>query len=345
MTGFRIPKNVPLVFAALTVSFIIWVMAKLGDLETDRLIVRIDIEGVPENVEFQLIPDRMPIIVKFPNSLRSRVVSQNFRIRIDGKELIGPDPRNSWVGKDGPADKSIDVTLDNVFPIDLPQSVQVTELGPPSRFRMEARLRTIVADVEVEARGKLPSRYELMEEIRLDPSRVRLTGSQEAIQRIREEGGKVKTRPVDLTGRDSDFVAYPFLRIPEGLMLIDEDERTVEVFVSITEKEMTKTIAEVPIEIFVLTEGLRAEVSPRTARITVRGKISLLDRIDDASFKFAPRSALLEEVGPARRIELLVEFDEEVPRELREAIEIEHFTPSEGEIRFRVDEEAPSGSL
>lgn len=324
--------DLPLIFASIFIAFVIWLMAEQGELTTDQLFVPVVLRNVPENVEMEQEPDRLPIIVNFPQSLRSQVVAQSFEIRLDVRELLGDDPR-TWAGIDRFLEKSVDVTLDNVHD-DLPQSISVS-LDSTARVRLLAKLRTVKLPVKPVTQGNPPPGYEVVGPVRVEPAEVRVTAPFERLAEISSTTTEIATEPVDLTGRTSSFAVQPGLKVPAGLTLVNEEvARTVSVQVSINEREVTKTIREVPIEFLVFNEGLEARVQPATAEIKVAGKISAMDLVGADAFTFAWKGDLTEAAGQKGKVDLIVDLNENLSREIREKVRIEEWTPKSVEVEY-----------
>lgn len=342
MAKSKLRPDLPLAAAALFVSFVIWLMAKHGDLETDSLQIPVIVENVPDNVELTWSPENVPIIVKFPQSQRIEIKVPNFAVRIDALESIGEEARRSWVGAASFTEERVQISLDNVHS-ELPQSVKVTDLGPPDSIRLEARLRTRRVKVSVRTEGALPVRYELGGEISVKPAEVRVTAPEAVLAALDSNPIEIPTAAIALNDRDSDFIVYAELRLPEGLALVHDADLKVEVAIAVREKEISVTIEDVPIDLFVYTEGLSVRVTPAVAEVRIKGPFSLIDRIDKDSFDFATKESLIERDGAEREIELVVEINESVPREIRERVTIEDFAPKTATIEFFAVEE-PDGT-
>lgn len=325
--------HAPLALAALFISSVIWLMARQGELESDQLTIPILLEGVPENVELEYTPRHVAALAKFPHNQRGRIVAQNFSVVLDLKQRLGPDAR-TWGGVESAEIHRINLSLDDIIANGVPQSVRITEFVGRSQVEVQAKLQIATLPVEIQKAGELPVSSELKAPLRAEPSQVLVTAPYEVLQRVRDEGLTLKTRPVDLTGRTSDFIDLPGLLIPPGLDLVRESDRNVQVFVLIREKEITRSIADVPIDLYVLSSDLKIHVTPPTAEIRLRGKISLVSQVNSTSFVFSPKEFLPEEAGLKKRIELIAAFDKDVPLEIREGVKIEGQMPALVEVEF-----------
>lgn len=323
----------PLALAALFISSVIWLMARQGELQSDQLTVSVTLEGVPENVDVEYSPRIVPVLVKFPQNQRGRIVAQNFSLIIDLNRKLGPDPR-TWGGVESPQVHRIALAIEDIVANDIPPSVRVTEFVGPSQIEVQARLQIATLPVEIQTAGELPASYELKAPLRAEPEQVLVTAPYTELQRVRDEGLTLKTREVQLTGRTTDFIDLPGLLLPPTLTLVRDADKNVQVFALIREKDVTRSISDVPIELFVVSEKLGVSISPPTAEIRLRGKISLVSQVNDNSFVFSPKEFLPEEAGVRKRIELSVAFKQEVPLEIREGVKIEGQMPALVEVAF-----------
>lgn len=324
-------REASLFAAAWLIATVIWIIARLGDLESERVLVPVRVENIPPNVNLQFLPTNIPVVVAFPQSLRSQVVPQNFEVRLDLAEVFAGDPR-TWAGRESPEVGQARVSLDRVHTLNLPQSVRVTDLGQ-TRVQFEASLVTQLVPVRVETAGEPPANHELRDEPRADPSQVLVTGSPEALRRLAEPGSSIPVRPISLEGRSRDFVEYPELRMPQGVELVDPTVR-VQVSVGVREKERSVELAEVPIRVQTFQKGLEARATPETAMVRVKARHSVLARVVPSMIAFAPREPLVEKVGEKRTIELDASISPDAPEEIRLNATIEEFSPRTVEIEF-----------
>ncbi len=335
--------HAPLALAALFISSVIWLMARQGELESDQLTIPIVLEGVPENVEADFTPRHIAALVKFPHNQRGRIVAQNFSVVLNLEERLGPDAR-VWGGVETAEIHRIALSLDDIIANGVPQSVRITEFVGRSQVEVQTRLQIATLPVEIQTAGDLPISSELKAPLRAEPSQVLVTASYPVLQKIRDEGLTLKTRPVDLTGRTTDFIDLPGLLVPPEIKLVRDSDRNVQVFVLIREKEVTRSITEVPIDLFVLSNELKIEITPPVTEIRLRGKISLVSQVNANSFVFSPKEFLPEEAGLTKRIELVAAFDKDVPLEIREGVKIEGQMPAMVDVAFTPRSGQPASS-
>jgi hypothetical protein len=297
------------------------------------LTIPILLEGVPENIEVEFTPRHIAALAKFPHNQRGRIVAQNFSVVIDLEQRLGPDPR-TWGGVESAEIHRIALGLEDIVANNVPPSVRITEFVGRSQVEVQAKLRISTLPVEIQTAGELPSSSELKAPLRAEPSQILVTAPYEVLQRVRDEELVLKTRPVDLTGRTTDFIDLPGVLVPPDLELVRDSDRSVQVFVLIREKEVTRSITEVPIDLFVLSNDLKIEITPPVTEIRLRGKISIVSQIGPNSFVFSPKEFLPEEAGLKKRIELIAAFKNDVPLEIREGVKIEGQMPAMVEVEF-----------
>lgn len=325
-------REAPLVAAALFIAFIIWLMAKMSTLESAQLIVPILAENVPSNVEVELNPKTALVVVKFPQSQAKRVVSQNFEIRVDIRQLFAMDPIQ-WAGVGEPKVHDVVIDADNVHTLNLPQSVQVTGLSV-NKIQALARLIARSVPIRTTTVGQTPANHELREPPRAEPAETLVTGSPETLRHLGEPGFEIATEPIGLDGRAQDFIANPGLILPPGVQLVNPNNANIQVVVGVREKEASRVVRDAPIEMYVFTSGMRAVVSPPTANVTIKGKVSLIERVDPLMFKFSTRAPLEETPGSPKPVDLDAAFGDDAPEEIRTNVIIEDFTPKRARVFF-----------
>lgn len=334
-------QELPLILAALFISFVIWLMAKQSTLESDRLQIAVTVENQPANVILDWEPARVLVIVNFPQSQRNAVTSQNFVARLDAAELFGSeDPREWEYDESGVAVVDERLVLDNIHASDLPESIRVTEPSAGTRIRVRATLRTRSLPILVDPVGALSAKYDLREPPRVEPVEVLVTASEAVLAALDREETFLMTQPVSLDGRIADFIEFTELNVPSNLQLVNEEQRSVEVHVGIMEKETSRKIAGVPIKLFLYAEGLEARIKPAVTEVEVRGKFSAIGQLDEKSFVFWAKETLTEREGIQKEIELEIAFGEDVPPEVWDKVEIVGPKPLAVEVEIAKSSEA-----
>ncbi|MBI1785814.1 hypothetical protein HYR69_11775 [Candidatus Sumerlaeota bacterium] len=331
----RWQSDLPLALAALLISFTIWIMAKMSTLETEQLPIPVLLTNLPPNVKVDYAPKNLMIVVKFPQSQRAKVVAPNFEVKLDAEEILGGNlSAGVGAGITEPVVHTYNLTLDNVHATNLPQSVRVTDIGSQSKVTIEAMLFTQSLPIVATTSGALPPNFELGSEIRTEPVKALVTAAPDVLKLWSQPDSKLSTEPIKLDDHKADFIAYADLRIPPGLTLVNPEQKKVEVFVGVKEKEITRTIENVPIRIFIFSDNLTAKFQPPFAQVRVKGRISLIDRVEAGMFTFAPKDSLAEEVGVRKAVELIAALSEDAPADIRKGVEVQGFTPAKVDVEF-----------
>jgi YbbR domain-containing protein len=96
-------------------------------------------------------------------------------------------------------------------------------------------------------------------------------------KRVNELPGVVETLPLDLQDRSEDISTRLALDLPEDITLVGP--QTVQVQVSISPIQTSVTLPNLPIDVTGVSEGLAAEVFPRTVDVILSGPVPVLEAI------------------------------------------------------------------
>jgi YbbR domain-containing protein len=95
--------------------------------------------------------------------------------------------------------------------------------------------------------------------------------------------GYVETAPLDLDNARDDINLFQPLDLPPGVSVVGQEgaiaDQFVEVQVGVAAIEGSLTIADIPIEVIGLAEGLRAAVSPETVAVILSGPLPVLEQL------------------------------------------------------------------
>lgn len=94
---------------------------------------------------------------------------------------------------------------------------------------------------------------------------------------VNELPGVVETLPLDLQDRSEDISTRLALDLPENIMLVGP--QTVQVQVSISPIQTSVTLPNLPIDATGVSEGLEANVFPRTVDVILSGPVPVLEAI------------------------------------------------------------------
>jgi hypothetical protein len=311
-------REAPLLFAALFIAFVIWLIAMQGDRETSWVSVSITLTDVAGNMKVEIVSPRSAsaeLNVQFPKEERSRIVPRNFAVEIPVDEVISADPEQ-WAQAGDVKTVRYNLSRLNVLHPSLPPEVSVIRIDP-DRVELLASLRTLALTVEVPTIGELPAQYELSNEVIPQPGRVNVTGSEAVLEELKAQGARIRTQPLDLSKITKSDQILSELAVPEGVRLMDRLNSRVAVNIGLQERSETRIFDDVPIAIAVLSPQLTARITPPTAAITVEGPPSALNKISNESFTFELARGLVEEPGRRQEVGLAARFRRQQQEDFR----------------------------
>jgi hypothetical protein len=318
-----------LVLSSLLIAFVIWLIAKYGEIETDTLNVPVNLVNIADNSDVKLLTRDASITVQYPKSLKSYIVPANFRIVKDANSI---NPGISKYEK-----LYLPISVDDVVTINLPQSVKAIGIGEPKQIALEAKYYSEMAKIAPKIKGIPQQNYVVVSPAQAKPDQVLVTGAPEFLKKLKESSGGQITLPteeVNVEGKKESFPQTVRVLLPEGLKLLREEDSLVEVIVGITEKTTRKTIRDIPLSLPTFLENVRTETNPSRVSVTVEAPMSLVDKIDKDSFVFNTKQPLEEVPGAVGRFAIEAKFSDSTDREVRERATIISVEPDKVEIRF-----------
>lgn len=138
---------------------------------------------------------------------------------------------------------------------------------------------------------------------------------------VLELPGFVSTLPLDINGADDDIEARLALDLPEGVIVVGE-EQNVFVVIGIAPIE-TSIVLEIPVEIIGLGNGLEAAISPDVVSVILSGPLAVLEDLQAGDVR------LLVDLSGLGTGTHLVEPQAEI---LPEGVEVLSVTPSSIEV-------------
>ncbi|MCL5271394.1 MAG: hypothetical protein M1457_12775, partial [bacterium] len=255
----RLRSESPLIMASLFIAFVIWLIAKQGNLDTDWIEVPIRLENVPVNVEVKTI-SAAQVKFQFPQDLSNRIVTRNFEVVVNAGDIYSGDPAN-W--KPTALTRDVEYTLarENVRARgDQFKGIEVLRIDP-QKLTLTGTLLTRTLAIDVKTTGASPANLVFTAPPRPDPPNLLVTGSPEALRRLSENGDTIRTRPVDLSTLHGSDQKFPELVMPPGVIPVDKTElNRVTVDIGLSELDVTKTFYQVPISLLVFSSSLTARV-------------------------------------------------------------------------------------
>ena len=341
----KIATEIFLILASFFIAVAVWLIAKQSDIETQIVSARVVVEGdiKQDNIEVNVTPETINVSVQYPQTYSHLINPDAFKIYVKGVN-------ENLAGVEDFRINTMPITIRNIETTNLPESVRPTALGQEF-VQVGVKLYTRKAEISAKTKGKPAENYELIQSPpRAKPSEVLLTGSPDSLEKaFDEEKGVIplETEPVDIEGKKENFFVDASVRLPQGLRYVREERMrvqidnalTVRAHVVIGEREITKTIENIPIIIRTFSKNLKPVYSPKTASVTVKAPVSLLRKFDREAFMFIPRQPLEETEGYQAEIAIDARFSDQIPPAVREKSSIESYSPESIKIEIVRDEE------
>ncbi len=292
-----------LVATSLFIAFVIWIIAKSGDIDTVTLTVPLRLENVPQNVEAKLSQEQVQVTISAPQNI-IRQLSNNayYKFEVDWKKQF-PDPR-SWCSDPWAMNKSSEFALSKV------KHVAFTSiLSSEARQRFEEKVKFLLIEpesihaigkyitrrsiVEFPTQGSVLEGYKLLGSIQPTTSRnVLLLASNEVFEALgakdQDDIVKIKSEVIDIDNAHESFNKTVRLILPQYTELFYREDSRIEVRVSIEEIIDSRTISGVPIVFQPLNESLDVRYAPTTATLSVRGPVHILKNLTVGDFTVRP---------------------------------------------------------
>lgn len=329
----RIRIEISLICASLFIAFVIWLIAKQGELDSERILAAIKIESLASNLKVEDLSLReIPVIVQFPVKESNRIVSKNFTVPIDLSALVSSDPQD-WTSPEDFQELTYKIEPSMVrTDAGLPHTIQVVAVTDPQEVTLKVRLLTQYAKIDVVTTGSLPGYLELVGPPRPEPDGVALTGSPEALEKI--YGKAIKTSPVDLSIVSGSMQVFPQLELPEGLELVGRESDRITVDIGVNERAVEQTLEGVPVSLLTFTENLTLVFEPETVDVTLQGPRSALEAITAEDLAFSPTLPLQETPGTRQQVGLEVRLKDNVPAKIALKTKVMEIRPPRITVEF-----------
>ncbi len=219
-------KNPGIRFVALVLAVFVCDMIS-GKERTDwekTFDINVEYFGVPQNIDVKSIrPDKVRVKVRATSQELSQVTEENFRIRIDLKDVT-EGTHNFWT----------EYYLES--PPKLKSKLEITSIQQKMIEITVKEFMTREVPVRVRYKGHLPNGILLLER-RLVPEKVKILGYKSQIIDIQTVES---LETVDLSDIESDTVITVHLKKEEGILKF-EDKETVEVRITVNNTNKPKT--------------------------------------------------------------------------------------------------------
>lgn len=337
MVSPKLRTEAPLILASLFIAGVIWLIAKQADYEPDRLQAPLKLENKPESLIVEAFnkngepQPKVGILVQYPKRLSNMIIERNFSVPINLEAIFGKTPEDDWDFHTPFKEVEYQLRPSNVK-CDLDPTIQVVSVDPES-IVLRARLLTQAAKVVTPTTGQLPPNLMLVG-IQPEPAQVLFTGSPEALAKLTNANGTVKTEPIDLSAVRPPGTQYTRMLVKPDAELKILGPKRVTVNVAVAEKPVPQTIANVPITLVTFSPNLKAVTEPQAASVVVEGPASALRSLSANDIEFSTVRELEERPGKVYDVGLEARLKTTVPGEVAKQIKIVEIKPSRISVEF-----------
>lgn len=345
----RVSSDLFLVFTSLMIAFVVWVIAKGGNLGQVRFRVPVQLQNVPARFVARMSPDfvEAEVIVTLPNSLRSQIQPSHFIVDVDWSKV--PGEHRLWCGIDDfRASEPFRIRSENVrLTATIGESLrrrlqehgaQIT-LVEPEWVTVQAMYVWRPARVEFQTVGTLPQGYRLAGEIKPKVVRpIRITAAPDVLRTLNPEPGgeiAVSTEGIDLTGQRETFPALAKLNLPDNVFLVDRTNKEFEVIVPVEPVTVTRNIGNVVVEVPLPDKNLQLTRDPGKALVRIKGPEEKVARIGASDLVVRPATLLQGYDGLETNVALAPGFLSSVPPDIKEGVAFIGVDPSTITVKLR----------
>jgi hypothetical protein len=342
----RIGSDLFLILTSLAIAFVIWLIAKRNDLGKESLSVPVMVKGKPANLNVRVSHDHIQVAATFPQSVAFQVKPASFAAIIDWDAL--GDPRDWNTVGNNESVKSLLFTLNSDRDIQVASSVADAVRGrlrdvrfssvDPPKITIEARFVTRPARIVFPTKGKVADGFRLTGPILPKVDRtVLLTASRERFAQIAPPDNapiEILADEIDLSGLNASLDKTVYLHLPDGVEVLDPEDRRVDAQIPIQEIIETRAIEGVPVGIKPLNEELTAEYAPTTVTLTVKAPQHLLKELRTGIFVVRPVQLPQERDGAEATVALRADFLPGTPTDVTENVKILSIAPESLRVKY-----------
>ncbi len=329
---------------AFGLAIIVWMVAKAGETRESQLIVPVQVTSVGDQVEVQVIPEHISVVVRYGRAASSYISSENFRFVVDGSNMQ-ENMGVSW--------KTVTLGLsDEHFVANIPSArVDLAKIGSHGNtVEIKMRYDAVPAIVTPEIVGldRLPEGYQLSQPVKVIPRDVYLIGDEDKLRALpRDEMTSrvmLKTAPVSVAGRTESALESVEIQLPVGVDMVQRKSAIAEVNLEIHEVQTLREISNIPLSFQALApDTVEMQYDVKAASVTVFGPQSLLTQLTPESFRVSLVRPPEEVPGPPREVPLEIHFASSVPDEIRNRVTIRSIKPAVLQVRYlSIDKTAPA---
>ncbi len=338
----RVKEQLRLVGMALGLAIIVWMIAKSGETREAKLTIPIEVVSAGPQVEVQVIPEEMPVIIRYGREASPYISSENFTFVIDAstmQENLGV----SW--------KSMTMSLsDKNWVANIPSArVDLANIGlQGSTVEVRMRYNAVPAVIKPEIVGldRLPDGYQLVQPVKVTPREVYLIGD---LDKLAGHTGddltsriQLKTVPVSVAGLTESSLESVEILLPAGISMVQRSSNLAEVNLEIQEVQTVRTISDIALNFqAVAPDTVTMKYGIRSASVRVFGPQSLLRQLSPESFRVGLVRPQEEVPGQVRDVPLEVHFATSISEEIRSRVLIQAIEPNSIRVEYVARQSTP----
>ena len=328
----RLLEELPLIGASLVIAFVLWLIAKQGDLDSNWLSIPVQVVNIPPTMQIEASRPEVSIKAQFPAELRNDVLPKNFSLQIDATTVFDPVPAK-WTNPAVPSTQARTLQIDMIVKSGLDPAVEVIEIDP-SEIELTGKFYTKTVAIEIPTTGTLPANKEFTQPPRPEPAEIRVTGAPAVLDQISAADFKLKTAPINLSTLQGPTQLFPKLILPEGLTPLDLTKDFVTVNIGLIEKAERRTLPAIPVFVLVFDPTVVSKTTPAAVDVTLEGPPSALNAITPADLLVQPTKRLNEGQRGAQDVAVEAGLKESVPRDVARQVTIVECQPSRIAVEF-----------
>ena len=346
----RVSSDLFLVLTSLAMAFVVWMIAKEGDLGQVTFPVRLEMTNVPANIEAEFTHNNVKrntiqVTISAPKSLVAMLQAEHFRMELDWEGLPKPPewPDSLKMDRTVTLKENQIITAEHLSK-DLKESIHRNVLYlslEPRKVNVQAYYVVRPASIRIRTSGEVAKDYQLASPPSLTDSQapILLTASTKRFESLGSPAPRtpieIPTREIDLSGRDEDFTEALSLALPSGVELAPGQVRRIEASVEIREIMTTRIIENVPMAYNPSNPDLAAEWTPSTVSVTLEGPQRILRDLVPSDLEIRPAAAPREDSENEQIVPLAGRFSPSARPGITDSTTIKTVTPSEARLRFQ----------
>lgn len=331
----RLREQLRLGLISLLLAMVVWMIAKAGETREAKLTIPIDVASPSAQVEVQVIPDEMPVVVRYGRDASPYISSENFKFVVDAASMqdnLGV----SW--------KTMTLSLsDKNWVPNIPSAhvdlVKIGLQGSTVEVRMRYNAIPAIIKPEIVGQDRLPEGYQLISPVKTTPREVYLIGDEDKLRSlpVDEMTSRVllKTAPVSVAGRTDGGLESVEIIMPPGVSIVQKTNNLAELTLEIQEVQTVRSIDDVPLNFqAVAPDTVAMKYGTRAATVRVFGPQSLLRQLSPESFRVSLVRPQEEVPGESRDVPLEVHFAASISEEIRSRVLIQGIEPNSIRVEY-----------